>query len=171
MSDSPKPPHYDGPVGGWGSLRGMAAIFGEEWNSPTVLATLLRQNKPHGFACVACAWPKPAKQGLFEFCENGAKATLWELTSRRCDPAFFEKHSVSELKGWSDYDLEKAGRLTHPMRLDAASGHYVPCAWEEAFAAIGTALKAIDPASAVFYASGRASLETQFFPGPFSTNA
>ena len=162
MTTSGKLPHYEGPAGGWGSVRGMASIFGEEWNSPTVLATLMRQNKVRGFACVSCAWTKPAKPSLFEFCENGAKATLWELTTRRCDPAFFEQHSLGELRGWSDYDLEQAGRLTHPMRYDAASDHYVPCSWAEAFTGIGTALKGFDPASVVFYASGRASLETSY---------
>ena len=162
MTDEAKPVSYDGPVGGWGSMRGMAETFGEEWNSPTVLATLLRQNKPHGFACVSCAWTKPAKASAFEFCENGAKATLWELTSRRCDPAFFAAHSIGELSGWSDHDLEQAGRLTHPMRLDSASDHYVPCAWDEAFAEIGEKLKDFDPKSVIFYASGRASLETSY---------
>ena len=30
-----------------------------------------------------CAWTKPAEYHPFEFCENGAKATAWELTSLR----------------------------------------------------------------------------------------
>jgi anaerobic selenocysteine-containing dehydrogenase len=94
---------------------------------------------------------------------NGqSEATLWELTTRRCDPAFFTAHSVMELRGWSDYDLEQAGRLTHPMRYDRVSDRYTPCGWDEAFSTIGTELKAINPKSAVFYASGRASLETAY---------
>lgn len=74
--------HYDGPAGGWGSLKGITRIFGKELDSPAVLETLRRQNKPGGFMCVSCAWRKPAHPHAFEFCENGAKATLWELTSR-----------------------------------------------------------------------------------------
>src|SRR3954464_14139980 len=81
--------HYDGAAGGWGSLRGMGSVFAEERDSPSVLKTLERQNKPGGFMCVSCAWTKPEKYHPFEFCENGAKATLWELTSRRCTPEFF----------------------------------------------------------------------------------
>ena len=42
---------------------------------------LLKQNKPDGFMCVSCAWAKPADPRVFEFCENGAKATTWEITS------------------------------------------------------------------------------------------
>ena len=125
MADIDEMAHYYGPAGGWGSLKGIASIFGKEWDKPSVIATLMRQNKPDGFACISCAWPKPADHHPFEFCENGAKATLWELTTRRCEPDFFAKHSVSELKSWSDFDLEQQGRLTHPMRYDPETDHYV----------------------------------------------
>ncbi|QGG90208.1 FdhF/YdeP family oxidoreductase [Agrobacterium sp. MA01] len=153
---------YDGPAGGWGSLRGIARIAGDEGISAGAIATLLEQNKPGGFACVSCAWTKPADHHPVEFCENGAKATLWELTSRTATPDVFARHSVTELKTFSDYDLEQLGRLTHPMRYDRASDHYVPCSWDEAFAEIGRELKAMDPKKTVFYTSGRASLETSY---------
>lgn len=154
--------HFEGPAGGWGSVRGMASIAVKELNSPAVLKTLLEQNRPKGFACVSCAWAKPADAHPFEFCENGAKATLWEATSRRCTPDFFAAHSVTELRGWRDHDLERQGRLTHPLRYDRATDRYVPCTWTEAFAAIGAELRRLDPKSVVFYASGRASLETSY---------
>lgn len=159
---------YDGPAGGWGSLRGIASVFGKEWATPATLETLASQNKPGGFMCVSCAWTKPEHPHPLEFCENGAKATLWELTSRRCDPEFFAAHTVSELRSWSDFDLEQTGRLTHPMRFDAASDRYVPIEWDEAFAAIGHELKALDPKSTIFYASGRASLETAYLYALFA---
>ncbi|WP_407816425.1 molybdopterin-dependent oxidoreductase, partial [Staphylococcus aureus] len=63
---------------------------------------------------------------------------------------------------WPDFDLENAGRLTHPMRYDAASDRFLPVSWEEAFADIGSRLKVYDRKSVVFYASGRASLETSY---------
>jgi len=154
--------HYSGTEGGWGSMRGIAEVAMREKPSPGALDTLRRQNKVEGFMCVSCAWGKPAKPHAAEFCENGAKATLWELTSRRCTPEFFARHTVSELKTWKDHDLEHEGRLTHPMRYDSASDKYVPCSWDEAFTAIGTELKGIDPGAAIFYASGRASLETSY---------
>ncbi|MDQ6710348.1 MAG: FdhF/YdeP family oxidoreductase [Candidatus Dormibacteraeota bacterium] len=153
---------YDGPAGGWGSLKGIAQIFGKEWDTPAALETLMRQNKPKGFMCVSCSWAKPADHHTFEFCENGAKATLWELTTLRCTPDFFAEHTVTELRNWSDYDLEQQGRLTHPMRYDAESDHYVPCQWEEAFQGIGEQLRSFDPKSVIFYSSGRGSLETSY---------
>jgi hypothetical protein len=95
--------HYDSQAGGWGSVRGIAEVFGKEWATPLATETLFRQNKPKGFMCVSCSWAKPANYHPFEFCENGAKATLWELTTRRCTPEFFAKHTLTELRGWSDY--------------------------------------------------------------------
>lgn len=168
MSDKTEPVEYEGATGGWGSLRGMAKVLAEEAPSPSALRTLNHQNKTGGFMCTSCAWGKPAHPHRFEFCENGAKATLWELTTHRCTPAFFAKHSVSELRQWSDHALEHEGRLTHPMRYDASSDRYVPCDWDEAFRAIAGELKAIDPQSAVFYASGRASLETTYLYALFA---
>ena len=168
MADKKDTVHYDGTEGGWGSVRGIAETALRERARPAALDALRRQNKAGGFMCVSCAWGKPKEPHAFEFCENGAKATLWELTSRRCTPDFFARHTVSELKRWKDYDLEQTGRLTHPMRYDPASDKYRPCTWDQAFAAIGSELKSIDPGAAVFYASGRASLETSYLYALFA---
>ena len=159
---------YKGPAGGWGSLKGVADILIRERVGPVNAAQLRRQNKPDGFMCVSCAWPKPAHPHPAEFCENGAKATAWEITSLRTSPDFFAQHTVTELLGWADYDLEQQGRLTHPMRFDAASDKYVAVAWDTAFAEIGGELKTLDPESVVFYASGRASLETSYMYALFA---
>ena len=168
MTEEKDTVHYEGSEGGWGSVRGIVQTALREQARPAAIDALRRQNKAGGFMCVSCAWTKPKEPHTFEFCENGAKATLWELTSRRCTPAFFADHTVSELKGWKDYDLEQTGRLTHPMRYDRATDKYVPCEWDEAFTAIGAELKAIDPGAAVFYASGRASLETSYLYALFA---
>ena len=154
--------HYEGPTGGWRSLTSIARIFGKEVDRPDAFDLLRRQNKPGGFMCVSCAWTKPKDYHVAEFCENGAKATLWEQTGRRASPEFFARHTLGELRTWQDNQLEQAGRLTHPMRYDRESDKYVPCSWDEAFQAIGAELKALDPRASVFYTSGRASLETSY---------
>lgn len=162
MADDKDLPHSSGPAGGWGSLKGIAQTFGESWATPAALDSLRRLNKPKGVMCGSCAWPKPANYAAFEFCENGAKATLWELTIERCKPEFWTDHTVSELRGWKDHDLEKTGRLTHPMRYDHETDRYVAVTWDEAFADIGATLKPLDPESVVFYASGHAGLEASY---------
>jgi molybdopterin-dependent oxidoreductase alpha subunit len=48
------------------------------------------------------------------------------------------------------------------MRWDATTDRYVPTSWHDAFAEIAKELHALDPNQAVFYASGRASLETSY---------
>ncbi len=148
--------------GGWGSLESVAGILKREGHAAGTALLLPKQNKHDGFQCVSCAWAKPNPPHLMEFCENGAKATAWDLTSNRLDPGFFASHTVRELEGWSDFELEQAGRLTGPMRWDAASDRYVPVEWAAAFAAIGAELKGLDPKEVVFYASGRASNEAAF---------
>ncbi len=163
-----EPKNYGGASGGWGSVKGMARILARERPDPAVLESLAHQNKPEGLMCSSCAWGKPVHPHIFEFCENGAKSTIWELTRDRCGPAFFAAHTVQELLGWSDFDLEMQGRLTSPLRYDVATDHYVACGWEEAFASVGAELKALDPKSVVFYASGKACLETSYLYGLFA---
>ncbi len=162
MADTISNPEAEGPSGGWGSLKGIASIFGESWPTPAALGTLAHQNKPGGFMCVSCAWPKPVNYHPFEFCENGAKATLWELTSHRCTPDFWNEHTVSELRDWKDHDLEMTGRLTHPLRYDAGTDRYVEVTWDEAFAGIAEILQRLEKESVVFYASGHAGLEASY---------
>ena len=167
-SDHPDFTPYAGPAGGWGSLRSVAEIVPREGNAIAVSRELIRQNKTDGFACVSCAWAKPANAHPAEFCENGAKATAWELTSRRADAAFFIGNRVADLRQWPDYNLEEQGRLTTPLRYHAATDRYLPIAWETAFAEIGAELGTLDPKSVVFYASGRASLETSYMYALFA---
>jgi molybdopterin-dependent oxidoreductase alpha subunit len=153
---------YDGPAGGWGSLKAVARILTQEEVAILGSEILLKQNKPGGFMCVSCSWAKPASPHPFEFCENGAKATAWEITRKAVAPEFFVHHTLSELRQWSDHQLEEQGRLTVPMRYDPASDKYVPVAWEQAFREIGAELKRLDPRGVVFYTSGRASLEASY---------
>ncbi len=128
---------YHAAAGGWGALRATAEALTEQGIAVSGSATLLRINQPAGFDCPGCAWPDPKHTSSFEFCENGAKAVAWEATAKRCGPEFFAAHTVSELEGWSDYDLEMQGRLTHPMVYDSATDRYRPIDWDEAFALIG----------------------------------
>jgi molybdopterin-dependent oxidoreductase alpha subunit len=160
--------------GGWGSLKAVANILLQEKVPRKDSAVLLRQNKPDGFMCVSCSWAKPADPHTFEFCESGAKATAWDLTAKRVTSDFFDLHTVSELLTWHDHDLEEAGRLTEPLRYDAATDRYVPVTWQQAFDEIGRELNAMNPDQVVFYTSGRASLETsymwQLFARMYGTN-
>ena len=152
----------DATSGGWGSAKTTTSLLLHERVLVKGGRVVTHQNKPDGFACVSCSWAKPAHPHAIEACENGIKATAWEITAKRTPPEFFAKHTVTELLAWSDLHLEGEGRLTAPLRWDAGSDKYVPVAWADAFVDIAAQLSALDPKSVVFYASGRASLETAY---------
>jgi molybdopterin-dependent oxidoreductase alpha subunit len=159
---------YENASGGWGSVRSLVKSLTRDRVPLAGSRVLLKQNKTDGFMCVSCAWAKPADPRMFEFCENGAKATTWEITHKRATPDFFAEHIVSDLENWDDHQLEAVGRLTHPMRWDRETDKYVQVDWAVAFEEIGRELSALNPEQAVFYTSGRASLETAFMYGLFA---
>ena len=99
---------YWGPVGGWGSARAVSEILLREGRPVEGPVTLAEQNKPSGFACVSCSYAKPGEPKFLEFCENGAKATAWEITSNRCGPDFFAAHTLTELEGGPTMRLKKS---------------------------------------------------------------
>lgn len=136
---------------------------------------LLKVNQKDGFDCPGCAWPDPGHRSVAEFCENGAKAVAEEGTTERVTPDFFRQWSVAELCTQSDYWLGKQGRLTHPMVLREGATHYMPIAWDEAFALVAEELQSLPtPDAACFYTSGRTSNEAAFlyqlFVRQFGTN-
>ncbi|WLI78500.1 FdhF/YdeP family oxidoreductase [Kosakonia sp. H02] len=166
---------YGGSAGGWGALKAVADALRGQMSVKQDVIALFRVNQPQGFDCPGCAWPDPQHTSSFEFCENGAKAVSWEATSKRATPEFFATHTVSELWERNAFELEGEGRLTHPMKYDAASDTYQPIAWETAFREIGELLRSYDdPNSVEFYTSGRASNEAAFlwqlFAREYGTN-
>jgi len=150
-------------AGGWGALKSCGKQLLASGAPLSGARTLLKANQPDGFDCPGCAWGDPEHGSSFEFCENGVKAVAWEATDRRTTPAFFHEHTVSQLRSWTDYDLENTGRLTHPMRYNASTDQYEVVEWDEAFKTIGDILKSFDSSNRVeFYTSGRASNEAAF---------
>ncbi|CRQ99387.1 FdhF/YdeP family oxidoreductase [Stenotrophomonas maltophilia] len=166
---------YDHPAGGWGAAGATAKVLMQQSVITKGSKALLSMNQPGGFKCPSCAFPDADHTKKLEFCENGAKALAWEATKHRATREFFAQHTVQELMAQSDYWLEMQGRLTEPMRYDAATDHYVPCSWDEAFATIGRHLRSLSsPHEAEFYTSGRTPNEAAFlysiFVREFGTN-
>ncbi|MBS1002029.1 FdhF/YdeP family oxidoreductase [Acetobacter persici] len=165
MSETAKPRYetYDQPAGGWGAAKATAKALLEQSVIGKGSRALLSMNKPGGFKCPSCAFPDPDREKTLEFCENGAKALAVEATKKRVTRSFFEQHTVTELMAQSDYWLEEQGRLTEPMRYDAATDRYVSVTWDDAYEMIGRHLRALkDPNEAEFYTSGRTSNEAAF---------
>ncbi|MFJ3583247.1 FdhF/YdeP family oxidoreductase [Streptomyces sp. NPDC090127] len=155
---------YHHPAAGWGAADSVTRFMVREgalMHGPRAIMRMNHENT--GFDCPGCAWPDDTKGLHLDICENGIKHVTWEMTRKRVDRAFFAAHSVTELSGWSDYDLENQGRLTEPMVYDPDTDHYVPISWKDAFARVGRALRALDsPHRASYYTSGRLGNEATF---------
>ncbi len=150
------------PAGGWGALNAVETHLKRQDVLLRGNRLLLSMNKPGGFDCPSCAWPDPTKPHAFEYCENGAKAVAWEATRKRATRAFFEQHTVSELRGWTDHDLENTGRLTAPLRYNKDTDKYEAVSWDHALSEIGTTVRGLEPNRVEFYTSGHASNEAAF---------
>ena len=130
------------------------------------MQTMRSVNRFDGFDCPGCAWPDPDNhRSGFEFCENGAKAFATEATNARVTPDFFAQNSVSTLSMQSDMWLDKQGRITQPMFLDADKENYVSIEWEDAFAIIRDSIDLNSPERVALYTSGRCSNEAAFLWG------
>jgi len=149
---------------GFQALTASLKHMREEMTATSCSKTLFSLNQKGGIDCPGCAWPDPKdRSALGEYCENGVKAITEEATEKKANPAFFAKHSVAELSNWSDYDIGKSGRITHPMVLKPGATHYEPIEWQAAFNLIAERLNSLaSPDEAIFYTSGRTSNEAAF---------
>jgi molybdopterin-dependent oxidoreductase alpha subunit len=155
---------YHHPAAGWGAARSVAKVLERAGEPLEGFRALFEMNQEDGgFDCPGCAWPDDPNGLHLDICENGIKHVTWELAPAKADREFFAAHTVSELAGWSDYDLEAVGRLAEPMSYDPASDRYEPISWEDAFALVGSTLRGLQsPHHASFYTSGRLSNEATF---------
>ena len=160
---SPKLSKPASAAGGWGALSSTLKHGSSEMGLWRTTKVLLKLNQEKGFDCPGCAWPEPEHRSTFEFCENGAKAVAEEATKKRVGPEFFAKHSIPELTQWSDYQLGRSGRLTHPMVRRPGSDHYEAIDWDQAFELLSERFSGLEnPDRACFYTSGRTSNEAAF---------
>ncbi|MFF1452218.1 FdhF/YdeP family oxidoreductase [Streptomyces sp. NPDC058274] len=155
---------YRHPAAGWGAAKSVSRVLARERALVDGPRSIMRMNhEGRGFDCPGCAWPDDTKGLHLDICENGIKHVTWEMTRKRVGREFFAAHSVTELFGWSDFDLEDQGRLTEPMVYDPESDHYVPISWRDAFGLVGSTLRGLDqPNQAAFYTSGRLGNEATF---------
>ena len=118
--------HPDDHAAGLTAVQKSLAYGAREMGPLRTRAVFAKLNQIDGFDCPSCAWPEDEHRTPFEFCENGAKASSWEATTKAVGPEFFAEHSVADLEGRSDHWLEAQGRLVHPMHLAAGATHYAP---------------------------------------------
>ena len=95
-----------------------------------------------GFDCPGCAWPDDPTVCTSTSARTASSTSRGNWRAPKADREFFAAHTVSELAGWSDYDLEAVGRLAEPMSYNPETDKYEPISWDDAFALVGRALRA-----------------------------
>jgi molybdopterin-dependent oxidoreductase alpha subunit len=170
LGRGPRPSHdysrheYHHPAAGWGAAKSVGQVLKRAGEPLEGFRALFVMNQEDGgFDCPGCAWPDDPSGLKLDLCENGVKHTTWEMAPPKADRDFFAQHTVGELAGWSDYDLEAIGRLAEPLHYNPSTDKYEPVSWEDAFALVGDTLGSLDsPDQAAFYTSGRLSNEATF---------
>lgn len=159
-----KIPVYSHPAAGWPALVASTRKLMDYKSFLRGSLSVLRSNQPEGgFDCPGCAWPDHKTHKTIDVCETGIKVLASETMSVKADAKFFARHTVSELQGWTGYELEHSGRLSEPMRYDAKQDKYLPIAWNEAYRVIAEQLNQLaSPDEALFYTSGRVTNEPAF---------
>ena len=171
-----KIPVYSHPAAGWPALISSTRKLMDYQTFLRGSVSVLKSNQPQGgFDCPGCAWPDHKSHKRIDVCENGIKVVASETMTKKADAQFFARHTVTELQGWSGYELEHSGRLSEPVYYDAAQDRYVPISWEAAYQCIAEQLGQLDsPDEALFYTSGRVTNEPAFmyqlFVRRFGTN-
>ncbi|MGE6796048.1 FdhF/YdeP family oxidoreductase [Psychrobacter okhotskensis] len=171
-----KIPVYTHPAAGWPALIASTRKLMDYKAFSRGSLSVLNSNQPKGgFDCPGCAWPDHKSHKALDVCETGIKVLASETMSTRADAQFFDKHSVTELQGWSGYELEHIGRLSEPLYYDATQDHYLPISWQAAYEHVAEQLEQLNsPDEALFYTSGRVTNEPAFmfqlFVRCFGTN-
>lgn len=171
-----KIPVYSHPAAGWPALISSTRKLMDYQTFLRGSLSVLKSNQPKGgFDCPGCAWPDHKSHKSIDVCENGIKVIASETMSKKADAQFFARHTVTELQGWSGYELEHSGRLSEPVYYDATQDRYVPISWAAAYKRIAEQLRKLDsPDEALFYTSGRVTNEPAFmyqlFVRCFGTN-
>ena len=134
---------YHHPAAGWGAARSVAGVLERARRAGRGRPRALR-DEPRGRRLrlsglrLAGRPDGPAPRHLRE---RHQARHLGARRAPKADREFFAAHTVSELAGWSDYDLEAVGRLAEPMSYDPATDKYVPISWDDAFALVGDTLR------------------------------
>jgi len=135
----------------------------------------LTMNHTDGFDCPSCAWIAEDKPPKLDFCENGIKSLVSEITPVIVSREFWAENPLSSMLDKSEFWLGRQGRITEPVYRAKGSDHYEPVSWERALGLAADRLRALDsPDQAVFYTSGRIMNEPAFlyqlFAREFGTN-
>lgn len=120
-------------------------------------------------ACKTCAVGMGGQKGGMvnelgrfpEVCKKSVQAMAADLQGAVSE-GFFETYSIPQLRRFTPYQMEHAGRLTQPLLATAGDDYYRVIDWNEALGRIVERLRATSADESFFYFSGRSSNEAGF---------
>jgi len=102
------------------------------------------------------------EQGSFpEVCKKSMQAMAADMQGAIPED-FWKTYSISQLKKFTPYQMEHAGRITQPMLWEEGQQHYRPISWDDALGRVIHKLKALTADETFWYFSGRSSMEAGF---------
>jgi len=149
--------------GGWHSINYSLKVAGEVGINNFVQSIRSKNT------CKVCAYGMGGQRGgmvnefgeTLEICKKSIQAQLTDI-QEGIDPEFFSANSIAELKKISSRNLERLGRLNHPVYKATNDTHYRVISWDEALHKTVNAFRKTQPDRTFFYASGRSSNEAAF---------
>ncbi|MGB7328153.1 MAG: FdhF/YdeP family oxidoreductase [Rubripirellula sp.] len=154
-------------VGSGGGFRAILYTFkkGKEVGGVWKLYKALRSRN----SCKTCALGMGGQKGGMvneaghfpEVCKKSMQAMAADMQPG-IDPNFWTKTSVAQLQQMTPYQLERLGRLIHPIRYRQGGTHFEVITWQAAFDAIADKFKSLTPDETFWYFSGRSSNEAGF---------
>ena len=151
-------------VGGWGAILyslKQGKIAGGLW---PLLKALYSKN-----TCKSCALGmggmkggmRDEKGGFPAVCNKSFLAQASDMQKPVADD-FFDRYDNAALSSWSPRELERSGRINHPLICEEGQDRYAKISWDEAMDRLSQTLKQTSADRTFFYASGRSSNEAGF---------
>jgi len=120
-------------------------------------------------SCKVCAYGMGGQKGGMrnelghfpEICKKSIQSQLTDI--QPCiDQNIYTQKSIHDFKKLTGRELERLGRINHPLYKEKGSSHYVPMDWEDALNLVINKYKATPARRTFFYSSGRSSNEAAF---------
>jgi len=149
--------------GGWKSINYSFKVAGEVGVQNFVKSIRAKNT------CKVCAYGMGGQRGGMvnefgeglEICKKSIQAQLTDIQNE-ITPEFFNTSSIDQLRQLKSRELERLGRLNHPLYKKSGHSHYRTISWDDALGITINKFKNTSPDRSFFYASGRSSNEAAF---------
>ena len=137
--------------GGWPSIR-YALRVAREVGAARLLRTVFSRN-----ACKTCGLGMGGQAGGMRdeaghfpsICKKSLQAQLTDIQPGIPED-FYGQVSIRTLGAWPGRDLERLGRLNHPLYKRRGDAHYTPITWETALSRVIARLRVAAPRRTFF---------------------